>query len=275
MKITKLKIFGERNTGTNALRFLIEANIGDVLCLGATAVDPNWSEKLSSLPDLAQPYRQIMREALIDDIFLRAPAEHRWKHTAPYYSPRYSQKGIGIIFLIKNPYSWVVSLFKRPYHMLLPQTQNFSDFLRRPWFTVRRDNLPGVVSSPIELWNRKVLAYDKFAKAAQIDQLPCLFVAFEQLVEDQASVIEKIRKTFEFPHGSISLLEISTIDLGLNLVHYQKFYRSEEWLDTFSAEDLEFCTATINWSMASQFGYQMIRAKSKGEPFLVAHGGQP
>jgi hypothetical protein len=156
MKVQRPKIFGERNTGTNALAQLIRKNIGEIVCPGVVSeVVADWPARLGSITGFDEPYRLFLQHAIIDDIFLDMPAECAFKHTTPEFSPRFIEKEVGIIFLVKNPYSWLVSMFRRPYGMLLPKADNFSIFLRRPWISLGRENLPRVLASPIEMWNRK------------------------------------------------------------------------------------------------------------------------
>jgi len=184
MQARRLKIFGERNTGTNALAELITRNIGEILCSGvADEVVADLPERLRSIVSLDEPYRLFLRHAIVDDIFSVVPAECMFKHTAPEFSPRFIEQEVGVIFLVKNPYSWLVSMFRRPHGMLLPKVDDFSLFLRRPWLTLARDNLPRVLASPIEMWNRKVAAYCRFGSAATQHGLPFCVLRFEDFVQ--------------------------------------------------------------------------------------------
>jgi hypothetical protein len=142
------------------------------------------------------PYRRFLHHALVDDIFSQVPTEYKQKHTAPEYSENFVKCGIGVIFLIKNPYSWVLSMYNRPYGLLLPKPDNFSRFLRNPWLGLRRDNVPSVLSCPLELWNRKLASYCCFAEFAKRDGLPLLFLKFEEFVADQLEALSKIRFVF-------------------------------------------------------------------------------
>ena len=259
MKVRRLKIFGERNTGTNALAELITKNIGEVLCPGvAREVVADWPAPLGSIAGFDEPYRLFLRHAIVDDIFSVMPAECIFKHTAPEFSPRFIEEEVGIIFLVKNPYSWLVSMFRRPHGMLLPKVDDFSVFLRRPWLTLARDNLPRVLASPIEMWNRKVVAYCRFGTAAAHYGLPFCILRFEDFVHDQLAALHTIRTVFGFP-GELALpIVSSTKDPGLDLQFYRMYYSSEAWRSAFSSADLAFCLTAIDWQLAATFDYSKI-----------------
>lgn len=262
MNIRQLKIFSERNTRTNALRLLIEQNIGQIICPSMTDFVKYWSTQEALFSKLEESFKLFLRHALVDDIFALAPAEYRQKHTAPEYSPNFVKYGIGVIFLIKNPYSWVLSMYNRPYALLLPKPDNFSRFLRYPWLGPRRDNIPSVLPCPLELWNRKVAAYCCFSEFAKRDGLPLLFLKYEEFVADQLEALSKIRCVFGLPGDSALVITASTKDPRLDWNYYREYYCGEAWRVAFSAEDFEFCATAINWDLAARFGYERITSNS-------------
>jgi hypothetical protein len=257
--VRRLKIFGERNTGTNALAELIKKNIGEILCPGvAREVVADLLARLAWIAGFDEPYRLFLRHAIVDDIFSVQPDECIFKHTIPEFRPRFIEQEVGIIFLVKNPYSWLVSMFRRPYGMLLPKVDEFSIFLRRPWLTVGRDNLPRVLTSPIEMWNRKVAAYCRFGTAAAQHGLPFCVLRFEDFVHDQLAVLRTIRTVFGFPGELAVPIVSSTKDPGLDLQYYRVYYASEAWRRAFSSADLAFCLTAIDWELAASFDYEKI-----------------
>jgi hypothetical protein len=262
MNIRQLKIFGERNTGTNAVALLIEQNIGKIICPSMRDFVKDWPAREALTKEFEEPYRHFIHHALVDDIFSQAPTEYKQKHTAPEYSQSFAKNGIGVVFLIKNPYSWVLSMYNRPYGLLLPKPDNFSRFLRNPWLGLRRDNVPSVLSCLLDLWNRKLAAYCCFAEFAKRDCLPLLFLKFEEFVADQLEALSKIRSVFGFPGDSAVVITASTKDPGLDWNYYREYYCGEAWRAAFSAEDLEFCATAINWDLAARFGYEKIATHS-------------
>jgi hypothetical protein len=266
MKVRRLKIFGERNTGTNALAQLIKKNIGEILCPGvAREVVADWPARLRSIAGFDEPYRLFLQHAMIDDIFSAMPAECAFKHTAPEFSPRFIEQEVGIIFLVKNPYSWLVSMFRRPHGMLLPKVDDFSLFLRRPWLTLTRDNLPRVLASPVEMWNRKVAAYCRFATAAAQQGLPFCILKFEDFVHDQLAALRTIRTVFGFPDELAVPIVSSTKEPGLDMHYYRMYYSTEAWRSSFSSADLAFCLAAIDWLLAATFAYSKIEPNTASD----------
>src|SRR5262249_16056947 len=259
MQARRLKIFGERNTGTNALAELIKRNIGEILCPGvAHEVVADWPERSGSIAGFDEPYRLFLHHAMIDDIFSSMPAECAFKHAAPEFSCRFIEQEVGVIFLVKNPHSWLVSMFRRPHGMLLPKLDDFSLFLRRPWLTLARDNLPRVLASPIEMWNRKVAAYCRFGSAAARHGLPFCVLRFEDFVQDQLAALRMIRTVFGFPGELAVPIVNSTKEPRLDMHYYRMYYSTEAWRGIFSPADLAFCLAAIDWHLAATFAYSKI-----------------
>ena len=96
MKIDSVKIFGERHTGTNALSLFIRENF-----------------------DLKFKYYEFLG----------------WKHRlAPKKVEwiKYDTNNILFIFLFRNPYTWLNSMYKEPYyhHYLKINDRSFEEFLK-------------------------------------------------------------------------------------------------------------------------------------------------
>lgn len=229
------------------------------MCPGvAHEVVADWPERSRLVAGFDEPYRLFLHHAMIDDIFSTMPAECAFKHTAPEFSPRFIEQEVGIIFLVKSPYSWLVSMFRRPHGMLLPKVDDFSLFLRRPWLTLARDNLPRVLASPVEMWNRKVAAYCRFGTAATQHGLPFCVLRFEDFVDDQLAALRAIRAVFGLPGELAVPIVSSTKESGLDMHYYRMYYSTRAWRSAFSSADLVFCLAAIDWQLAATFAYSKI-----------------
>ncbi|RME83007.1 MAG: hypothetical protein D6775_09300 [Caldilineae bacterium] len=134
-----VKILGERNTGTHYLEKLLRLNL-DVRVLPGSAP------------------RRLRRhfpgnEAVLDLYFrLTAFANLGWKHAlapAPdaLRRSRWARRGLVILTLSKNPYAWLLSLYRHPYHYSGP-LPSFERFLQSPWRTVRRERCSDVLPDP-------------------------------------------------------------------------------------------------------------------------------
>ena len=120
-----LKIFGERNTGTNYLQQLIKENLDVHLLPGSS---PVWINKLQS---------HLFGKNWLNDFYfsLTFKSNLGWKHRLLKLDDFTidNVKDVFFITLTKNPYSWLLSLYRRPYHHYNSKTQSFSEFLISPW----------------------------------------------------------------------------------------------------------------------------------------------
>src|SRR3990172_11475666 len=103
-----IKIYGERNTGTNYLDGLIQLNLNTELLRG---VVPWYIEKLFNGSEIAKDmyFKITYRENL------------GWKHSlvpSPEIIAKMhlQTKNLIILTITKNPYSWLLSLYRNPYH---------------------------------------------------------------------------------------------------------------------------------------------------------------
>lgn len=235
-----VKIFGERNTGTNALKRLIETN-SETRCCPAVVTE------------LARPWRLLFRlsrrfrwhENAIDLAFRWQPPENVWKHSAPKAVPRWP-----VVVIVRDPASWLLALKRNPYNTVSEIPDGFADFLRMEWRTVGRDGIPERTLTPPELWNAKARSYFKFAGLTD-----CLVIHFEDFVADQVAVFERLRPVLDAPAYSVKHIHQSTKDGSKTLADYQDYYGNERWRNEIDGECLSIIDRQIDWSVASQLGY--------------------
>ena len=135
----RIKLYGERNTGTRYLTRLFEHNLsGDVI----RGVAPRWTTWVQALV----PGKETIRDAW----FARTFADNfGWKHSR-VQADRLLELGdavnnIHFVALVKNPYSWLLSLDRRPYHLRSQNPVNsngIKSLLTTQWPTVGRENGP-------------------------------------------------------------------------------------------------------------------------------------
>ena len=130
MSRPKLKIYGERNTGTNYLSELVFLNLDVDILPGQTPTIVRSIQESKLFPG----------DELLRDIYfsLRFHKNLGWKHMlveSPASLKRYRICSDKLFFvtLSKNPYSWLLSLFKNPYHQYWKQKPGFEEFLTSPW----------------------------------------------------------------------------------------------------------------------------------------------
>lgn len=189
-----LKIYGERNTNINYLSSLIELNLD-----------------IKQLPSVV-PYRALkLQESLpgnewLKDLYfyLTYRTNLGWKHSrippiSKLLKNQILKYNLSFITLTKNPYSWLLSLYRQPYHQYYTEKPNFTTFLTTPWKTVNRENCPAVIENPIELWNIKNNSY------LTLSEFKCLNFSSESLFINPESIIDTISNTFDIKKNPLSL----------------------------------------------------------------------
>ena len=141
MKIDSIKIFGERHTGTNALNLFIRENF-----------------------DLTFKHYDFLG----------------WKHRlAPKKSEwvKYDTANTLFIFLFRNPYSWLCSMYREPYyhHYLKINDRPFEEFLE---FSI--EDYENIIC----LWNQKNESYLRMSREVKHS----LNVRIEDFRLDQANI---------------------------------------------------------------------------------------
>lgn len=140
-----IKIYGERNTNTNYLSKLIKLNLSVQEVAGTV---PPTVMKLQNI----LPGNELVRDIYF---YLTFGSNLGWKHTRVKpleILKKYSmvKRGLGLVTITKNPYSWLMSLYRRPYHQYYHEKPDFETFLQLPWTATGRDNTERVLKNPIE-----------------------------------------------------------------------------------------------------------------------------
>ena len=167
------------------------------------------------------------------------------------------KRDICFMSITKNPYSWLLSLYRKPYsHQYSGGRPDFETFLQTPWKTVARDNCENLLASPIALWNIKNASY------LQLANLNGLNITTESTVQDPQSVIEKISDHFSIDRLSGEFLnyEKSTKDETRNFSYYQDYYLNEKWRDGLSDQAVATISGAVDRNLMRHFGYKVLGA---------------
>ena len=245
-----LKIYGERNTGTNYLRQLIERNI-DIRQLRGTVPRPvKWAAGSTRCGER-------LKDAYFRFTFGRNLG---WKHALvphPDRLRRYDlcQNGIHFATLTKNPYSWLLSLFRRPYHLHRDSDYTFTSFIRNPWPTVARECTDGEFGSPVELWNEKNRSYLELQR-----EFPTVNLRYEDLLGNPERLIEWLRDELGLRTISDEFTNVdrSTKGDGKSFEQYQSYYLEEQWRDELSMRAIELINERLDESLLDAYGYERI-----------------
>lgn len=256
-----VKIYGERNTCSRYLRRLIELN------LDVGVLEGGGNKFVQQLQE-ALPGRELVRDI---SAYLSYRQDLGWKHSNVKKAHAIRKKTIfrhnKIIFLTltKNPYAWLLSLHRRPYHQYYEKKPDFINFLQTPWKTLHRENVRGELRSPIELWNTKNKSYIDLHSS----DLDSLKITSEKLLESPELVIDQIKSNFSVSRKSIDFInhDDSTKETESNSItrdaekdtsYYRDYYLNEKWKEKLSPAAIEIINASLDETLMDYFGYKFL-----------------
>ena len=242
----KIKIFGERNCGTNYLALLLKANIRCDVIEGSVPVK-----------------RGIMSNpVLFDTLFdIRYKRYLGWKHSFPNHNRISSRRDFPeILFLTitKNPYAWLLSLFRRPYHIKGDKPATFTGFLRQGWKTLKRENSPvPLFETPVDLWNSKGRAYIELRSTFPGNVYN---LTYEELLKDPHGVIDLLADSYSLSHSEdyFSNIILSTKDEDKSYSHYREYYLEEKWRYELTNDAIEIINSRLDREVMEYFGYKTV-----------------
>ena len=249
-----IKIYGERNTNTNYLRELINLNleVGEI-----PGVVPKAMRRIQTY----LPAKNGLRDLYFGLTYHRNLG---WKHALvkdPLYISKFAlvkNNDVHFITLTKNPYSWLLSLFRRPYHQYYKVKPDFETFLEMEWKTVRRENIRQTVANPIELWNIKNRGY------LELQPLNTLNLTTESIFHDVESVLLQISTKFSINYLTSHFINFdhSTKYESRNSEYYRDFYTNERWRPEISDSAISLINNHLDADLMEQFGYKYLRGGS-------------
>lgn len=238
-----LKIFGERHTGTKYAQKLIELNFDGVNVIEGRGLDV--FEKI--------PSKRVA--SLLYDAYFRLTynTEFGWKHAAApsrEFLDTYLEEGCleptEFICLVRDPYSWLLSMHKQPYEKWDTLPRRFEDFLITPWKANDRDSCLDV-QSPMELWNVKNQSY--------LDSGFSLF-SFENLVVHPDRFLFRLAESINWGKKMFVDWENSTVaGSKQKSSEYKTYYAQEGWTRLLSRRAVEIINTGIDWGLAKEIGY--------------------
>ncbi|MDC9721961.1 MAG: sulfotransferase domain-containing protein [Urechidicola sp.] len=247
-KLNRIKLFGERNTGTIYLMKLLKFN---------NYIYSGTENRIYAHIFMRLPYKE---KSLDFYFFLMRKFNLGWKHkeldNIPFMKKRLlDNEKIVFLIIVKNPYSWLLSLHKNPYHSLGSKKQSFEDFLLTPWQTVRRESRRESYNNPIDMWNKKVESYLKFEK-----QFNTHIVKYEELLLNPIHELKEISTALDlneatsFPRNFVK----STKEKKKNNKYYQDYYGKERWKDKLTEENVKFINKFLSKDLMQHFNYNVL-----------------
>jgi len=241
--IDRVKIFGERNSGTNYVAQLLEINFPIKILSGSP---PYWWERRFGLGNLS----------MSGYFFLTGSSNLGWKHAVPTLRQAQLNDNVFVI-LTKNPYSWLLSLHKRPYHNWQAREIPFSEFIREPWSVMACEGLQGMVSTPVDLWNRKHGAYLMLAKNARFG----IVSRYEDILADPENFLLKFSKVSNLSinnHVKFITHGAKSKDREKSSDYYKRYYLDEMWKNKLTTSDITYINQSLDAVIVNELGYTMI-----------------
>ncbi|MHA3914268.1 hypothetical protein [Halovulum sp. GXIMD14793] len=264
-----IKVFGERNTGTRAVNAMLAGLDGLRRRLGAApATDGSLEAAIEAR--FTGGWRKQYLEALRDT---RITADDPWKHACAKLTPAMVEARVSTLFMLRDPYSWFLALARRPHHMKGPASDGLEAFADRPWITDRREGVPALVASPMDLWSLKLRSYLNFADDAYALGLRCAFLKFEDFVEDNTGSLQRALAHLHLPDQGLKPIRRNTKGEGLSADDLAAYYRDKRWQARLTAPLVTRLNARIDWAVAERLGYTRLDPADfpdKLDPLLAA-----
>ena len=183
-----------------------------------------------------------------------------WKHSLVKPVDRLKKyeicsQNLSFLTITKNPYSWLLSLYRRPYHQYWPRTSHFKIFLTTPWKTVGRENAPPEFSSPIELWNQKNASYIQLRQS-----FPALNLKYEDVLSDPKAAVESIQEMSSCNWKRHPFLNVDRLPgrKSKNFSFYREYYLEEQWKQALSRDAISMINERLNGDTLAHFHYEKL-----------------
>ncbi|WP_154446270.1 hypothetical protein [Halovulum marinum] len=254
-----VKIFGERNTGTRALGALLRQlpDVGHrVAAPAAAAADGALEAAIET--QMRGAWKKLYLHALRDEAAAREAESDPWKHALPRLTPAMVAAGAGVVVMVRNPYSWLVGLARRPYHIKGPNAETLDAFAARPWMTERREGMAAVVASPVDLWAEKAAAALALPARAAAEGLACHRLRFEDFVADPAGTARACADALALPAGEIKPRERNTKAGEAGLATLQSYYSREHWRGWLTRSAVARVNARLDPDVVRALGYAFL-----------------
>ncbi|MCD4682180.1 MAG: hypothetical protein K8R86_02760 [Bacteroidales bacterium] len=207
-----VKIYGARNSGTIFLEWLIGKNL-DVKNLDT--YDLGWKHRVAPSED------ELTGKMKEDVIFL---------------------------CLVKNPYSWLLSMHKRPYHHESLRNLSFKDFIKYSY---------GDYRNPAVMWNTKNGSYFKlkdFVKNLEI-------IKYEDILKDPNKTLDNLSEKYglEKPAFYKSINNLLTNKHGIKHQKFHKeYYLHERWRMKLRPEHIEQINKFLDKELMEKLNYTIL-----------------
>lgn len=244
-----IKIYGERNTGTNYLSRLLELNFECNLFRG-------------SVPIMLDRFirRLPFSESLRDKYFNLAKSNLGWKHreidSKLLCDLKSTSLNVNYITITKNPYSWLLSLYNRPYNYSnKSHNLSFIEFLQTEFKTFKRESVSNSYLNPIDMWNIKNRSYIALNNTHKVQM-----ITYESLILDPIMKLRELQLAFNLVTKESYPLNFlnSTKDNNKTYEFYLEYYSKEMWKEKLTTNSINLINQKLDYSVLEYFNYSLI-----------------
>lgn len=244
MAIKYIQIYGERSTGTNYLHHLLEENIKNV----KVGYKFGWKHGFAKID-------KLKNESTVEDL---------------------------ILVITKEPYSWFVSMHKKPHHAPQMLKLSFSDFLREEWACYEGKNFDSrdldkdpVLAEQEMMFERNPDTQERYKNVIRLREgkmrrlfhlkdeniVPNIeFIRYEDLLKTPKRKIVSITN-----NNNLKLkgpIQLSTGYFGKNpskKFDRTEYYKQKQYLDKYTISDLKFVKTQLDEELENRLGYEVIK----------------
>lgn len=235
----------------------------------------NMPNLTTAIPDLKKPAQTLELQKRVKDRFRgkwldeyidtinldnrnRVGGVAAWKHAAPYFDPSFAKAEASVIFILRNPYSWLISLYKRPHHAKGISCETLEQFIDFPWMTIAKDRVAPVLNSPMNLWNEKLSAYADFQECCDI---PFYQIRFENFVQNPVETLAAALVSFGFETDGLAAIPLSVKNKSHSATGLADYYAQEKWRQRLTRQSVALINQHTDWQVAKRFGYEKLDPK--------------
>ncbi|MBC8486870.1 MAG: hypothetical protein H8D45_12630 [Bacteroidetes bacterium] len=207
-----IKIYGERNSGTIYLEWLVKKNLDAEIL---ETYDVGWKHRLAPVSD------ELTEKIKKDVLFL---------------------------CLVKNPYSWLLSMHKRPYFHESLRELSFSDFIKYSY---------GDYRNPVIMWNLKNQSYVDLSNFVEKHEI----VRYEDILKDPATIINSMADKYGFKKSIFfkNIQNLLTNKHGMKSRKFHKdFYIKEQWRMKLRTNQINHINEYLDEDLMKKFNYSFV-----------------
>jgi hypothetical protein len=247
----EVKIFGERNSGTNLLEALLRENTSCHLLPGSVLGRPDIHGRIAGLLSPVSSLREIHADYVLGDPRPR----FAWKHAATNFDKPEDLDNVTILFLVKNPLSWLVSMTRRPHQFFGDLPKSPAGLANVQIRTRKRELLGRAIMTPLNIWQSKVRSYISLESLLKLRNGRAVFVSFEELVSDQLGTLSRLEEFVGGSSKSPAPILKSTKQSHFNADDYKKYYLEEKWKSSFLPSEIPLLLARVDQDILFRFNY--------------------